>query len=271
MNLSLLVMLYYFFSLEISELSILSIDSSSMEVLVDGFIDNRGFAGTMSPSTYFIQYQWLSFGTLAFPALTLAANANTDFSIRTKLEVTAQNGLTRFIADLLLEDNIDIELHSVTNISALGMTFRNIDVSKTVSLGGFGNFSNPAIRVQNITVIGGFSTGLQLAIESEFINSGSISLTNVGRLNLTLIYEGVEVGSVESDHDVALLSGLNKVNFTGILQRTATNEAQIGMIVSNYASGLTSRIELHGNSATTNYSLILPAMAALTAELDLEG
>eukprot|EP01127_Copromyxa_protea_P013995 TRINITY_DN3833_c0_g1_i3.p1 TRINITY_DN3833_c0_g1~~TRINITY_DN3833_c0_g1_i3.p1 ORF type:complete len:329 (-),score=81.74 TRINITY_DN3833_c0_g1_i3:31-888(-) len=168
--------------------------------------------------------------------------------------------------DLALEGKIDVNV-----VAAVGkLSLSGLLLNAAQELEGMNGFSN------NVTVLGftlprndPVHLGIVIELATKFVNP-SLAAMKVGTTTLDVFYEGEKMGQITAK-DMDLLSGVNFVNFTGLVSPPPSSLKTAGFLFTRYFSGQDSVIEARGVSTESNIGWLRETVKDLRIETVLPG
>jgi len=182
-----------------------------------------------------------------------------------------------FTQRLLQQETANVNFYTKSlSARALGITFSSMKMDKDIELVGINNFETFPLEVSDIDVVSATSTEIDLTLNAKLFNPSPVAFADLGRMRLEIVYEGEVVGYGESalfnqNLSTPLLVGENSYQFVGKVVRSESNGAAISELMSNFANGQNSAIQLQGTESSTDVELLKGSFAELSVSAEMPG
>ncbi len=235
--------------------------NNTMTVVMAGTLDNRApLQASMSATTMTASSNGQDFGTFEFPAMTLQTGQLTPYNFTTTMTITNQAAFTAWATQMLNMASVSITMSGKPTIKAMGLSF-SVTMSKQLTLTGVNGFSNPPVQVTSAQVQYGEENSLGFAMTAVMSNPSIMTIANLGRLNLTVMYKNTVIGTASTvATNNPLMSGPNEMQFVSVLTKTSENAEIFPQFLGTVASGQFMTLTMVGNSNSTDYPLFAGAM-----------
>jgi len=165
---------------------------------------------------------------------------------------------------ILANDSAKIQAKSRVTTKALGLTFKNIILDKTLTAKGFNNFQKPAPTINMVTLAECHHSYLKMIANATLENKSQVQFKGIGKLNVTASYNNVTLGyGMSASDNLALVKGNNTVIFEITVVRTSANWRTILELSKETILGRPVKFHMSGdNEYVTTIPILKGAMRA---------
>jgi hypothetical protein len=178
--------------------SIPSSDSLNVELSLNVQHD-IGISATTDDITATLMYGGAAFGSVVIPGLDIKTGSqNYNLTIDGALALSDVEVFNAMAEGLVEDAEISLEASATIKAHAIGLTYGGLDLSATLPIAGFNQFSDPAPEIDYIDWFGCSNDVYQMDINVTLYNPGALGLDGIGALNLSLYYADSYLGYAES-------------------------------------------------------------------------
>ncbi|KAJ3416252.1 hypothetical protein HDV05_002542 [Chytridiales sp. JEL 0842] len=251
-------------SLMFTTAGISNASSGSFIMSAEGSITNAGFLDAVIDFPDPIKVFWTNFtttngppnaandillGTLTLPPLTVQGSTPKSgvLSVSNALFVVSDlDSMSRFTNHLLTSPYFSWKLSGTARAKALGLSFSNLFLEKTVTLAGFNGLPNVTITQFDLPSPDPVR-GIKMNAKSVIMNPSSITV-DLGTLFFNSTFKGRNIGTLQSAGGALILKpGLNEVDMAGALSPMDERDTQsLSEVFTMFVGGRGSRLEVVG-------------------------
>ena len=253
--------------LNFTSLEITNPGTSSFSAHAVGVISNAGpFSGTLLPATFTISYNSKTLGTMNMPQLTVIGSQDSPFDVNTNFTITDLDAFNAMTKDLINKPSVVWGISASVSLNALGLSFKDIEFSKSVVITAAGGLQDVNLLVFDLTQ--STPDTIHVILEVSIQNPSIVSIVPLGDLTFNLFYLGSGIGMMICDN-ATLVVGSNILHMSGNLvpeNLTITSE-----LFNRFLTGQSTVVSATAASNASTLPLFNTALQGLTISPTLQG
>jgi hypothetical protein len=186
-------------------------------------------------------------GHQTMPDLDIAAGEPVALNLCGTFTIVDFAILQSLFNDVLLSSSVKWRLRAKTTAKIFGIPFDDIELSKDVSLAGFGGFSQRSIDAFGIAGTAPNNSGLAVYCNTTLVNPSPVGLT-LTDVHLTLLYNATVIGDVVARNFTLASNATQQLDLEGTLSSydNATTTRVLGALLSSMLAGARPLLTVRG-------------------------
>lgn len=265
--------------LTFSQGNITRVTSDGFDVALAGALQTNAPTNAMIefPQPIEIRWQGTLIASITLPPIcTIPGQGVPDYRTAGHVTITNQDGFTRFATYILHNPDFTWDISSnVVNVLALGLTYSNVTLAKSISFKAFNGL--PGVLANNFNIPREGPDYLNVSTDSYIPSPATLGI-EMNTARFQLFFQGTHAGSLQANDLTLAPTATTKTVLTGSLMRQTnqTDLHNIGVMFSQFLQGQNTSLTVVGDEIVTPYqngsvSWLTAAFKTLQISAILEG